>query len=68
MKYIQFHVTHKDKKASRKNRAWSKSGKAAILKENFGPKDFEKYYLMIAAMDINIYIYVYHIYTAVYIL
>ena len=62
--------THKDKKASRKNRAWSKSGKAAILKENFGPKDFEKYYTMIAAMDIKIYIYiyiyVYHIYCSIY--
>ena len=54
--------THKDKKASRKNRAWSKSGKAAILKEHFGPKDFEKYYTMIAAMEIKIYIYTYIIY------
>ena len=64
--FVMIDETHKDKKASRKNRAWSKSGKAAILKENFGPKDFEKYYTMIAAMDIKIYIYVYHIYCSIY--
>ena len=51
--FVMIDETHKDKKASRKNRAWSKSGKAAILKEHFGPKDFEKYYTMIAAMDIK---------------
>ena len=51
--FVMIDETHKDKKASRKNRAWSKSGKAAILKEHFGPKDFEKYYTMIAAMDIS---------------